>query len=172
MAKGCRRCGLPMHPDLTKCEVCGELTPTESTRRNRLFYITNTVAISAVALVIVVRTLTAGDVAVGMSQTDCQQIQGLTKETRYAVESLSSDPERAVMELEAVSEQWRVLSEHYVPGKFSWSTSGLEHNWLQRLASATNSLAAGEAAEVENQLNPEAYVIELVKLAPRFCSPT
>ena len=108
----------------------------------------------------------------GMSQTDCQQIQGLTKETRYAVESLSSDPERAVMELEAVSEQWRVLSEHYVPGKFSWSTSGLEHNWLQRLASATNSLAAGEAAEVENQLNPEAYVIELVKLAPRFCSPT
>ena len=170
MAKGCRRCGLPMHPDLTKCEVCGELTATESKRRTRLFYLTNTVAISAVALAVVVRTLTAGDIAVGMSQTDCQQIQSLTKETRYAVESLSSDPDRAVLELEQVSEQWLALSENYVPGKYSWSTSGLEHNWLQRLASATDDLATGQEPEIEGGLDPKAYVIELVKLSPRFCS--
>lgn len=170
MAKGCRRCGVPMHPDLTKCEVCGELTAIESKRRSRLLYLTNTFAISAVAVAVVVRTLTAGDIAVGMSQSDCQQIQSLTKETRYAVESLSSDQERAVLELEQVSEQWLALSENYVPGKYSWSTSGLEHNWLQRLALATDDLATGKEPEVEGELDPKAYVIELVKLSPRFCS--
>lgn len=171
MNSKCRRCGLPMHPDLTKCEVCGELTLKEQKRKARLFSLASTISISAVAIVVIVRTLTAGDVAVGMSQSDCQQIQSLTKETRYAVESLSSDQDRAINELTAVSLEWQELSENYVPGKFSWSTSGLEHNWLQRLAHATGSLASGEAPEVENELNPEAYVIELVKLSPRFCSP-
>ena len=172
MNSKCRRCGLPMHPDLTKCEVCGELTLKEQKRKARLFSLASTVSISAVAIVVIVRTLTAGDIAVGMSQSDCQQIQTLTKETRYAVESLSSDRERATQELTGVSMEWKQLSENYVPGKFSWSTSGLEHNWLQRLASATGSLAEGEVPAVENELKPEAYVIELVKLAPRFCSPT
>jgi hypothetical protein len=170
MVSGCRRCGLPMHPDLTKCEVCGETTASESNRRNRLFFSINTIAISFVAIAVVVRTLTAGDIAVGMSQSDCQHIQTLTKQTRYAVESLSSDPERAVVELANSSSNWLELSEKYVPGKFSWSTSGLEHNWLERLASATGALSMGETPEVEGELDPKAYVLELVKLAPRFCS--
>lgn len=170
MANKCTRCGLPMHPDLVKCEVCGELTAKEQRRKSKLFSLASTVSISAVAVVVIVRTLTAGDIAVGMSQSDCEHIQNLTKETRYAVESLSSDPERAVTELTNASNEWFELSEHYVPGKFSWSTSGLEHNWLQRLADVTGSLAAGQPPEVENGLNPEAYAIELVKLSPRFCN--
>lgn len=170
MNSNCRRCGLPMHPDLTKCEVCGELTWQEQKRKAKLFSLATTTSISAVAILVILRTFTAGDVAVGMSQSDCQQIQALTKETRYAVESLSSDRERATQELSDVSMAWEELSEGYVPGKFSWSTSGLEHNWLQQLAKATGLLATGASPEVENELAPEAYVIELVKLSPRFCS--
>ena len=170
MRSNCKRCGLPMHPDLVKCEVCGELTAKEQRRKTKLFSLASTVSISAVALVVIVRTLTAGDIAVGMSQSDCEHIQNLTKETRYAVESLASDPERAVTELTNASNEWFELSENYVPGKFSWSTSGLEHNWLQRLANATADLAEGQEPEVEGELDPRAYVLELVKLSPRFCN--
>lgn len=170
MANKCKRCGLPMHPDLVKCELCGELTAKEQRRKSRLFSLTSTVSISAVAVLVIFRTLTASDIAVGMSPSDCEQIQNLTKETRYAVESLSSDPERAVTELTNASNEWFELSEHYVPGKFSWSTSGLEHNWLQRLANATGALAEGQTPEVEAGLDPKAYVLELVRLSPRFCS--
>ncbi len=170
MINKCSRCGLAMHPDLVKCEVCGELTSKEQRRKSKLFSLASTISISAVAVVVIFRTLTASEIAVGMSQSDCEQIVNLTKETRYAVESLSSDPDRAVVELTEASSQWSALSKNYVPGKFSWSTSGLEHNWLERLATATSSLALGEEALVEDGLSPEDYVIQLVKLSPRFCS--
>jgi len=49
-----------------------------------------------------VRVFTSGDIAVGMTQTDCQSAQALVKETRYAVQSLASDKERGISELSAV----------------------------------------------------------------------
>lgn len=159
-----------MHPDLIKCEVCGELISREKKNRSRLLSLGTTISISLVAVAVIVRTLTSGDVAIGMSQSDCLQIQSLVKETRYAVESLSSDSERAEIELNEVSQGWETLSQNYVPGKYSWSTSGLEHRWLERLATVTKELAQGSRSVVEDGLEPSAYAIELLKLKPRFCS--
>lgn len=170
MAARCNRCGLQMHPDLIKCEVCGELISREKKNRSRLLSLGTTISISLVAVAVIVRTLTSGDVAIGMSQSDCLQIQSLVKETHYAVESLSSDLGRAERELAQVSQAWEELSEHYVPGKYSWSTSGLEHRWLERLAIVTKELAQGNSSLVEDDLEPAAYAIELLRLKPKFCS--
>jgi predicted nucleic acid-binding Zn ribbon protein len=170
MASKCNRCGLPMHPDLVKCQVCGELISSEQRNRSKFFSFGTTISISLVAVAVIARTLTAGDVAIGMSQSDCLQIQSLVKETRYAVESLTSDSERAEIELNEVSQGWGTLSQNYVPGKYSWSTSGLEHRWLERLATVTKELAQGSGSVVEDDLEPSAYAIELLKLKPRFCS--
>lgn len=170
MASKCNRCGLPMHPDLVKCEVCGELVAREQKNRSRLFSLGTTISVSLVAVAVIVRTLTSGDVAIGMSQSDCIQIQSLAKQTRYAVDSLSSDLERAEIELHEVSQGWETLSQNYVPGKYSWSTSGLEHRWLERLAIVTKELAQGSSSVVEDGLEPTAYAMELLRLKPRFCS--
>lgn len=166
----CQRCGVPYHPDLTRCPLCRTLSRTESRRRTKLFYVANTIAVSLVAGVILVRALTSSEIAVGMTPSDCQVVEQLAQETRYGVESLASDPERGKLELSAVATRWDELASNYTPGKYSWSTSGSEHGWLERLATVTTSLASGEAAKVEDGLDPSEYAIELVKLAPRYCS--
>ena len=166
----CNRCGISFHPELPKCPVCGQLRANEATRRRKLWYLTNTILVSFVAVVVGMRAITGGDIQVGMSESDCSQARVLAEETRYALESLSSDKDRAIKELQAVSQAWSGLAENYVPGKYSWSTSGREHNWLERLASSTSQLASGGEVKVEEIDNPIKYVSELTRLYPRFCS--
>ncbi len=166
----CHRCGVNFHPELPKCPVCGQLREREKSNRRKLWYLTNTILVSFVAVVVGVRAFTGGDIQVGMSESDCSQARVLAEETRYALESLSSDRDRATKELQAVSQAWSGLADNYVPGKYSWSTSGREHNWLERLASSTGLLASGGEVKVEVTDNPIKYVSELTRLYPRFCS--
>ena len=166
----CARCGVVYHPELTSCPLCGSMRSKEKERRRKLGFLVNTLAVSFVATVILWRTLIAGDVQVGMSQTDCQSAQELVKQTRYAIESISSDTERATLELTSVSEKWGEMASRYVPGKYSWSSSGREHNWLERLSDSTYQLAVGGEVRVEEIEDPREYVLELTKLYPRYCS--
>lgn len=166
----CSRCGITFHPELSKCPVCGQVRANEATRRRKLWYLTNTILVSFVAVVVGMRAITGGEIQVGMSESDCSQARVLAEETRYALESLSSDKDRATKELQAVSQAWSGLAANYVPGKYSWSTSGREHNWLERLASSTSQLASGGEVKVEEIDNPIKYVSELTRLYPRFCS--
>ncbi len=166
----CERCGATFHPEIQACPVCGVVRPREKAKRQKLWYITNTVLVSFVATVVVFRTLSGPEIQIGMSESDCSQARTLAEETRYAIESLSSDQARASEELAKVSAGWESLAANYVPGKYSWSTSGREHNWLERLAISTGALAKGEKIEVEQIQDPAKYVSELTKLYPRFCS--
>jgi ribosomal protein L37E len=166
----CSRCGVTFHPELPKCPVCGHVRAREQNKRRKLWYLANTIVVTFVALVVGVRALTGGDIQVGMSESDCTQARALAEETRYALDSLSSDQERAIKELQEVSQGWSLLAGNYVPGKYSWSTSGREHNWLERLALSTSQLANGGQVKVEEVDNPVKYVSELTKLYPRFCS--
>lgn len=166
----CSRCGVTFHPELPKCPVCGQIRAREQSKRRKLWYLANTIAVTFVAVVVGARALTGGDIQVGMSESDCTQARALAEETRYALDSLSSDQERAKRELEEASQGWRMLAGNYVPGKYSWSTSGREHNWLERLALSTSQLATGSQVKVEQVDNPVKYVSELTKLYPRFCS--
>lgn len=166
----CPRCGVTFHPELPKCPVCGQMREREKNNRRKLWYLTNTILVSFVAVVVGMRAITGGEIQVGMSESDCSEARALAEETRYALESLSSDKERATKELQAVSQAWSGLAENYVPGKYSWSTSGREHNWLERLASSTSQLASGGEVKVEETDNPIKYISELTRLYPRFCS--
>lgn len=166
----CLRCGVTFHPELPKCPVCGQVRAREANKRRKLWYLTNTILVSFVAVVVGVRAITGGEIQVGMSDSDCSQARVLAEETRYALESLSSDQERAIRELQEVSLAWSNLAGNYVPGKYSWSTSGREHNWLERLAISTSQLATGGQVNVEEVDNPVKYVSELTRLYPRFCS--
>jgi uncharacterized OB-fold protein len=165
----CSRCGVPFHPEITKCPVCGELREREKARRNKLWFLVNTLAVSFVAMVVLVRTLSAGEIQIGMSSADCEIAKDLVVQTRSVVtqlESTASAPEA----LAVISLSWGNLAEHYTPGKYSWSSSGLEHNWLQRLAVSSAGLASGEQIATEGQDDPAKYVIELTRLLPRYCS--
>ena len=102
----CARCGIHYHPELTTCPLCNTRSAKEEARRSKLWFLTNTIAVSFVALVVLVRAVTSADIAVGMTQTDCQSAQVLLKETRYAVQSLASDQERGIAELSAVGAKW------------------------------------------------------------------
>ncbi len=166
----CERCGATFHPEIHSCPVCGVVRPKERGRRQKLWYITNTVLVSFVATVVLFRTLSGPEIQIGMSESDCSQARLLAEETRYAIDSLASDQARASKELAEVSAGWGSLAENYVPGKYSWSTSAREHNWLERLAISTSALAKGETIEVEQIQDPAKYVSELSKLYPRFCS--
>ncbi len=166
----CSRCGLSFHPEIPSCPLCGEVRQRESSRRKKLLYFLNTFACSAVAGVILLRLLTVGEVQVGMSPNDCNAAMRLAESTRYAVNSLDSDYQRGILELTEVSQAWRNLADNYVPGKYSWSTSGREHNWLERLALSTGSLASGEEINTEDVSDPKKYVTDLTRLLPRFCS--
>lgn len=167
----CARCGITYHPELSACPLCDTKSAKEEARRSKLWFLTNTLAVSFVAIVVLVRVVASGDIAVGMTQTDCQSAQVLVKETRYALQSLSSDKERGISELEAVGAKWTEMSERYTPGKHSWSASGLEHNWLQRMGETATAISLGEEPKIESDaLTGEAYLLELTKLYPRYCS--
>ena len=167
----CGRCGINYHPELSACPLCDTRSEKEETRRTKLWFLTNTILVSFVAMVVLVRAVAGGEVAVGMTQLDCQSAQVLVKETRYAVQSLASDKERGMNELVSVADKWTEMSERYTPGKHSWSASGLEHNWLQRLGQTSQAIATGEDVQIESDaLSGEAYLLELTKLYPRYCS--
>lgn len=158
------------HPEIATCPVCGQVRPREIAKRKKLRYFINTFAFTAVALIVGIRLITASDVQVGMSQTDCNTARKLAEETRIAISDLNNDPVRANVELGKVSDEWAELANNYVPGKYSWSTSGLEHNWLERLSLSTESIAQGESINSEGNLEPARYVVDLTRLLPRFCS--
>lgn len=166
----CSRCGVSFHPEIPTCPLCGQLRQRESFRRKKLLYLANTFAFSAVGVVVLLRLLTGGDVQVGMSASDCQAAMRLAESTRYAIDSLESDYQRGVLELNEVSVAWANLANNYVPGKYSWSTSGREHNWLERLAQSTSNLASGQELNTEDVADPTKYVTDLTRLLPRFCS--
>lgn len=166
----CQRCGVPYHPDLTRCPLCRTLSRTESRRRTKLFYLANTIAVGLVAGVILARALTSSEIAVGMTQSDCLAVDRIAKETRYGIESLASDRVRGMEELASVAIRWEELAANYTPGKYSWSTTGLEHSWLERLAMSTKALANGEVVAVEGDSESEEdYVLDLTRMVPRFC---
>lgn len=166
----CSRCGVSFHPEISACPLCGEIRQKEKARRKKLLYLLNSFVFSAVAGVVLLRVLTAGEVQVGMSDSDCQEAMRLAESTRYAVDSLQSDYQRGVLELNEVSVAWANLANNYVPGKYSWSTSGREHNWLERLAVSTWGLASGDHLNTEEVSDPLKYVTDLTRLLPRFCS--
>ena len=166
----CQRCGVPFHPELSRCPLCDAQTAKEQARKRRNWFLINTLSVSFVGLVVIGRAVVAPGVEIGMTSLDCEQSSTLARQTQYAVELVAngSDPEQT--ELLELADAWTALSEKYVPGKYSWSTSGLEHNWLQRLGVATNQLATGEIVVLEGSSSPEKYVLELTKLRGRFCS--
>lgn len=166
----CSRCGVGFHPEISLCPVCGQMRPNELARRRKLLYFINTFAFTAVAVVVGLRLLTAPEIQVGMSSADCNAARQLAEETRFAISDLNNNPLRATIELAEVSTGWSELANNYVPGKYSWSTSGLEHSWLERLSLTTISLSVGEDVKPEGNLDPARYVIDLTRLVPRFCS--
>lgn len=166
----CLRCGVMFHPELHKCPVCGQVRAREALRRRNFWYFINSIVVTFIAVAAGVRAITGGDIQVGMTESDCFRARVVVEETRFALASLSSDKERAVRELQEVSLEWGKLAGNYVPGKFSWSTSAREHNWLERLAQSTSQLATGGQVKVEEVDNPVKYVSELTRLYPRFCS--
>lgn len=165
----CSRCGVSFHPEIAKCPVCGQLREREKARRNKLWFLVNTIAVSFVATVVLVRTLSAGEMQIGMSAEDCAVAKDLVVQTRTVVSQLSNS-DSAPSELADISLSWGSLAEHYTPGKFSWSSSGLEHNWLQRLATSSAGLASGGQIATEGEEDPARYIIELTRLLPRYCS--
>lgn len=167
----CHRCGVPYHPDLVKCPLCRTLSRNESAKRRRFLYFTNTVAVSLVAAVVIVRVLTSPEQAAGMTQTDCVSVSQLSEQTRFSLELLTSDEELAKSQLSDLSKKWVQVSENYVPGKFSWSTSGPEHGWLERVGQVTAAISLGEEIAIDDSADslPE-YAVELMKVSYRFCS--
>lgn len=166
----CSRCGVQFHPEISACPVCGQVREAVQARRRKLKYLVNTFLFSSVAVIVLLRTLTAGDVPVGMTSADCNQARVVAEQTRFAVDSLANDKDRGVSELSKVSDAWFQLATNYTPGKYSWSSSGREHNWLERLATSTASLAAGEPLATEQIPDSSKYVVELTRLLGRFCS--
>lgn len=167
----CQRCGIPYHPDSVRCPLCRTLSKSEAKRRNRWFYLTNTILTTLVATIVVARVLTSGEAAIGMTPGDCQQVSTLREETVFALESLTTEPDAARERLLAISESWSGLAAGYVPGKFSWSTAGPEHGWLERVAQVSMAIATGKAADVEGDFTaPEKYLLELLRLEYRYCT--
>ena len=164
----CNFCGSEFHPELSACPSCGTKTPREARRRNRLLYLVNTLLVATLALGVLVSAVGEANARTGMTSADCAVASELSLKTRAAVLALEGDPE-AMDELRELSEQWSALSENYTPGKFSWSTSGLEHNWLQRMGIVTLELANGEEVSIEQGLNPNGYIERLSRLLPRYC---
>lgn len=165
----CSRCGISFHPELTRCPLCGALRERERVRRSRLFFLANTIAVSFVASVVLVRSLSGGEVVAGMSAEDCSIAKDLVVQTRIAANNLEQSVE-AASELEAAAQAWAEIASRYTPGKFSWSSSGREHNWLERLAQSSEALASGDEVLTEKDQDPVQYVTELTRLLPRYCS--
>ena len=167
----CQRCGVPYHPDLVRCPLCRTLTKNEAAKRSRFLYLANTIAVSLVAAVVAVRALTAPDQAAGMTPTDCSAVSELSEQTRFSIELLASDGELATAQLSELSEKWFQVSQNYVPGKFSWSTSGPEHGWLERMGQVTAGIASGEPVPLDDGFDsPIDYADELLRVSYRFCS--
>ena len=166
----CARCGVAFHPELPSCPVCGTTRAREANRRRKFWFLINTIAVSSVAAVVLIRTLTGGEVLAGMSPADCSVAKNLAAETRNVVFALEGNEELGRQELFELSDTWAEIAARYTPGKYSWSTSGLEHNWLDRMSLATAELAVGETVSTEGVSDPKRYVIELTRLLPRYCS--
>lgn len=167
----CQRCGIPYHPDSVRCPLCRTLSRSEAKKRSKWFFLTNTLLTTFVATIVLVRVLTSPDAAIGMTQGDCRSVSSLREETAFALESLTTEPDIARERLLAISESWHGLAEGYVPGKFSWSTAGPEHGWLERVAEVSMAIATATSVEVEGEFaSPEEYLVELLRLEYRFCS--
>lgn len=152
------------------CPLCGYLRESERNRRQKLEYLVNTFVVTAVAGIVLVRLILSDDVTIGMTKEDCTTASVLAESTRTAVSRIESNRELASAELLETSEVWSQLASRYTPGKYSWSTSGLEHNWLERLSQSTKNLATGSTVNTEGQADAKRYVIDLTRLIPRYCS--
>lgn len=166
----CKHCGVAFHPELPSCPVCGRMRDAESRRRTRFWFLINTFAVTFVATVVLLRTISGGEVLAGMSSADCAAASNLAAQTRSTVFMLEGNPNAGQADLIALSRAWGALAENYTPGKYSWSTSGLEHNWLDRMSIATAQLAEGRLTNLEGAAAPDRYVVELTRLLPRYCS--
>jgi hypothetical protein len=166
----CKNCGVAFHPELPSCPVCGRMRDAESRRRTRFWFLINTCAVTFVAAVVLLRTISGGEVLVGMSSADCAAASNLAAQTRSTVFMLEGNQEAGEADLLSLSRAWGDLAANYTPGKYSWSTSGLEHNWLDRMSIATEQLAEGQLTNLEGAAAPERYVVELSRLLPRYCS--
>ena len=165
----CKSCGVNFHPELTACPVCGEVPRGERIRRRRFGFLLNSAAATIVATFLLVNTLSA-EARVGMRPADCQLSREMAQQTRNALRAYENKDEDGSAQLLEVSAEWARLASGYTPGKYSWSATGLEHNWLDRLSKATRELATGGAVSAEGMADSSQYVRELTFLLPRYCS--
>lgn len=167
--KKCAKCGLDLHPDQIRCELCGELARKE--KRNRTGWVRTSIQFGIVfALVLVFGRVAAGDVQIGLSEIECSEIKALGAETRQVLAEIEYGNEESRVRMQEISASWQLRADDQVAGKFSWSDAGREHDWLQRLADATNSVAIREVGDIDTEgLELDDYLLELTKLSSRYC---
>lgn len=165
----CAKCGLDIHPDQIRCELCGELIRKE--KRIRSGWIRNTLQFGIIfVLVMVFGRVAAGDVQVGLSDFECSEIKALGAETRQVLAEIEYGNEESRVKMQDISLRWQSKANDQVAGKYSWSDAGREHDWLQRLADATNAVADREIGDIDTEgLELDDYLLELTKLSPRYC---
>lgn len=165
----CAKCGLDIHPDQIRCELCGELIRKE--KRIRSGWIRNTLQFGIIfVLVMVFGRVAAGDVQVGLSDFECSEIKALGAETRQVLAEIEYGNEESRFKMQDISFRWQSKADDQVAGKYSWSDAGREHDWLQRLADATNAVADREIGDIDTEgLELDDYLLELTKLSPRYC---
>lgn len=165
----CAKCGLGLHPDQIRCDLCGEYAKKE--KRNRSGWLRSTLQFGIVfILTLVFARVASGDVQVGLSDIECSEIKALGAETRQVLAEIEYGNEEAVAKMETISGSWQARADQQVAGKYSWSDAGREHDWLQRLADTTLAVATRDMGEIDTEgLELDNYLLELTKLSPRYC---
>lgn len=165
----CAKCGLELHPDQIRCELCGEYAKKE--KRNRNGWIRSSIQFGLIfVLVLAFGRVAAGDVQVGLSDLECSEIKSLGAETRQVLAEIEYGNEPSRLKMQEISLSWQSRADEQVAGKYSWSDAGREHDWLQRLADATQAVGARDIGDIDTEgLELDDYLLELTKLSPRYC---
>lgn len=165
----CAKCGLDLHPDQIRCELCGELIRKE--KRYRAGWLRSSIQFGIIfVLVLVFGRVAAGDVQVGLSEFECSEIKALGAETRQVLAEIEYGNEQSRDRMFEISQGWQAKADEQVAGKYSWSDAGREHDWLQRLSDATLAVATRDIGDIDTEgLELDNYLLELTKLSPRYC---
>ena len=168
----CSKCGLDLHPDQIRCELCGELGKKE--KRNLKGWVYNTFQFGIIfGLALVLTRVVSGDAQVGLSDIECSEIKALAAETRQVLTDVEYGNEPALASMLSIADEWQAKADNQVAGKYSWSDAGREHDWLQRLADATRAVGGRGVTTIDTEgLELENYLLELTKLSPRYCPAT
>ncbi len=165
----CAKCGLDLHPDQIRCELCGEYAKKE--KRNRNGWIRSSIQFGLIfVMVLAFGRVATGDVQVGLSDLECSEIKALGAETRQVLAEIEYGNEPSRLKMQEISLAWQLKADDQVAGKYSWSDAGREHDWLQRLANTTEAVASRDVGDIDTEgLELDDYLLELTKLSPRYC---